>query len=278
MEAQDGKTFFDINNRPEKIEKAKIVKGEECQRATGAEIICVKQGSIECGWKETKGKQLIKEGQIAFFPPGSIPHMFAKEHSLLLIFRLDEYLPHLGEPGKKAKTEENNTWSPLTMKGQLHAYMEYLSACMDEGFCGSHFHAIKIEELLLLLKGYYKEEERASFFGPQPAAGTQFAYFIYANYNKVKTVKELASKANLSLSSFDKEFRRVFRIAPYRWMKQKKTENIYNEVCYGRKPLKVISEEYGFSSPSQMNDYCKKEFGMPPGKIRESYTKKEHEL
>ena len=53
-------------------------------------------------------------------------------------------------------------------------------------------------------------------------------------------------------------------------MKQKKAEHLFNQIRYNEKSFKEICEECGFSSTSQMNDFCKREWGIPPGKIREN--------
>lgn len=263
------RTYFNGQDKPEDIETIKIVKGNYLQGIIGTEIIAVLKGAIGYN-NETGGGLVIKEKQVVFIPPGIVFPISAEEDSHIILFRPTKQLAYIREYTGR---EEKSTWMPLDMKGQLPLYMECLSACLREGFRGKHFCTIKTDELFLFLKGYYSERELSHFFGPHPTSNTSFAYFIYNNYNKVRTVKELAVKANLSLSGFDKEFRKVFQTAPYRWMKQKRTESIYYEICHSIKPLKIISEEYGFSSTSQMNDYCKKEFGLPPGKIREYYKK-----
>lgn len=260
------------------IKNAIIVKENHFELDTEPQIVGVLEGIIGYIQEGTREEQSIEKGQIVFFPPGTPSTILAKEDSHLIIFHLGEQTSYLREYIKDMEEEKVNTQTPLSMKGLLYTYMEYLSACIEESFFNSRFCSIKTEELFLLLKGYYNNNELSHFFGPLPVSNTQFAHFVYMNYNKVKTVKELALKANLSLSSFDKEFRKVFNIPPYKWIKHKKTEHIYNEIYYGKKPLKIISEEYGFSSTSQMNDYCKKELGMTPGKIRSSYIKKGYKI
>jgi len=257
------------------IETIKIVKGTDLSELTGAEIIALLNGKVETFQEEINEGQAVKEGELCFLPPGITSHIRATEDSHLLIFRPAEKIVQLGEIA--GGEEEVSSWKALPMKGQLHTYMEYLSGCLEEGFSENHFYSIKTEELFMLLKKYYTQSELSHFFHSYPTVTNRFANFVYANYTEVKTVKELAGKANLSISSFEKEFQKVFHTSPYRWMKQRKTERVYNEICYGTKPLKVISEEYGFSSTSQLNDYCKKEFGMPPGQIRCLYIKNQRE-
>lgn len=263
------------------IKRIKIVN-EECLilRTIEGEIVSILQGCVDFSKEEKKEqKQIARKGELLFLPPGKSFYITAKEDSLFLVFcysgeQLIQLKSLLKEKyinqGKQAK----NNWFLLTMRGQLYKYMDCLAACLEDGFTNNMFYNIKIAEFLVLLKGYYTKEELTNFIQSLSTNDTYFTHFIYENYDKVKTVREFAQKANLSLSSFEKEFKKVFNVPPYRWMKQRKTEHIYNEICYGVKPLKVISEEFGFSSTSQMSDFCKKEFGIPPGRIREIFVKK----
>jgi len=43
---------------------------------------------------------------------------------------------------------------------------------------------------------------------------------------------------------------------------------LYHEINATSKPLRQIAKEQKFLSLPQFNDYCKKHFGYPPGKMR----------
>ena len=61
-----------------------------------------------------------------------------------------------------------------------------------------------------------------NFFSPVFSEGYDFALFVWSNYTKVKTAEELSLLSNYTFSGFEKQFRKVFGVAPYKWILQKK--------------------------------------------------------
>lgn len=126
----------------------------------------------------------------------------------------------------------------------------------------------KTAELFYLLACSKAPEALAHFFAPVIFPDYVFSRFVLENYMSVKTVEELARLSHYSFSGFQKQFRKVFGIAPYQWMLMKKTEKVYYEIHKTSKPLKVIAEETGFAGLSQLSDFCRKRFGKSPTAIR----------
>lgn len=106
------------------------------------------------------------------------------------------------------------------------------------------------------------------FFYPVLTGEYQFIGQVLSLCQEINTVDELANRMNLSLSTFNRKFQSSFNISPYKWMIKKKTEKVYNAIIESESPLKQVADEVGFSSLSQMIDYCKKHIGMTPGEIR----------
>ncbi|MCC8133450.1 MAG: AraC family transcriptional regulator [Tannerellaceae bacterium] len=127
---------------------------------------------------------------------------------------------------------------------------------------------IKISELFYFFFYSYSPDSLAHFFAPVIFPDYVFPRFVLENYMSVKTVEELARLSHYSFSGFQKQFRKVFGIAPYQWMLMKKTEKVYYEIHKTSKPLKVIAEETGFAGLSQLSDFCRKRFGKSPTAIR----------
>jgi len=123
---------------------------------------------------------------------------------------------------------------------------------------------------MILFRAYYTKEDLAVFFSPVLTNTTEFSNFVLQNYRKVKTVRELARLYSCSISSFDKKFKKAFGISPYKWMQERKVSLIYHEIYATHKPIKQIAEEQQFMSLPQFNDYCKKHFGYPPGRMRKA--------
>ena len=160
----------------------------------------------------------------------------------------------------------------LTIETILLKFLNLLKDSISAGFDTPDFFNIKIRELMFLMEKTYSREDRLVFFSPVLNAEYAFSDFIYNNYKKVKTVKELADLSFYSLSGFEKKFRRIFGVSPSKWLKEKLSMAILHEITKTTKPFKEISQDYGFSSPSHFNNFCKDVLGMPPGELRKKNT------
>ena len=89
-------------------------------------------------------------------------------------------------------------------------------------------------------------------------------------YRKVRSIKELAERANLSLSTFNRRFQEAFQKSPQEWMTVRKTEDILKELVMTSLPFLEIAEKYNFSSVSYLTAFCKKHFGKTPAELRKN--------
>lgn len=237
------------------------------------EIIIVRRGAISISYDEILNHRVVRNKMI-LLPPGCHFHAEVEEECMLFIFRMIDS-PRLCEsyPVERLNEELNDTLSgdnvhtPDVCK-PIGDFLDALAYNMDNGLLCSLYLRGKAEELMLLLRAYYTKEDLAQFFRPVLMNSNRFTNFVLQNYRRVKTVKELASLYACSLSNFDKKFRKAFGMAPYQWIQERRVNLIYHELYVSDKPIKQIAEEQGFNSLPQFNDYCKKHFGYPPGKMR----------
>lgn len=166
--------------------------------------------------------------------------------------------------------DANLSPSYLVIDERLSGYLSLLENYVTSGLKCFYFYKIKIQEFFFILRAYYSKKELYEFLKPLVMNNSSFSNFVYNNYKKVKTVKELADIANYSLSGFQKHFKKVFGVPAYQWLKNQRSKSIYHELNCSERTLKDISNEYGFSSPSHFNDFCKGQFGQTPGHIRKN--------
>ena len=173
-------------------------------------------------------------------------------------------------PGRQANT---GLWGfkSLHMKQPLELFARTVSSYYTDGILDRHLLEIKMRELIFLMQALYEVEELGDFFGSIPSADYQFMHLVLANRENVRTVNEYARMANMSISSFEKKFKGLFGTSPYQWMKRQKAERLLDSLMHSDKPLKQLCDELGFSSGSQMIDFCKREWGLAPGRIRQSH-------
>lgn len=163
----------------------------------------------------------------------------------------------------------------LPIRDRLREFAESLIHCIDDGLGCRHFHRSKQEELLLLLRGYYTKEELARFFYPILCSDWNMNSFVLNHYKEASNVGELAEKANLSLVTFNRRFKKAFGESAARWLEKRRAEAILREIQLTQKSFSEIAEEFYFSSPAYFTTFCKRCYGKTPKELRSSYTSKQ---
>lgn len=192
--------------------------------------------------------------------------------SELIILPLNNYIDLIQIPYSRPEGAElltSATFSILPIKDKLQRYFALLkTALCSYDLDAPFFMDLKIRELMIIIEHEYPYAERINLFYPLIEREFDFADFVYANYKKVKNVKELADLSCYSQSGFEKKFRKVFGMAPSKWLKHRTTIDVYNALLNSSAPFKDISLDYGFSTPSHFNNFCKATLGGTPGNLR----------
>lgn len=150
----------------------------------------------------------------------------------------------------------------------VEAYAESLKIFLELGFNDSIHIYLKMRELFHLMSVSYSLDQRSLFFHALASKDKAFSEFIYKNYRQVESIRELAALYCLSLSGFEKRFRKVFGISALNWIALRRADDIYQEIKYNHKSIKQISSDYGFSSVSHFHKFCKAKLGLSPGYMR----------
>jgi AraC-like DNA-binding protein len=129
---------------------------------------------------------------------------------------------------------------------------------------------LKIKELILLLLQNKKTDSiRQIFidlFSPRKANLKRVIQtHLYSNLS----VAELAKLCNLSLSSFKREFKKIFLESPSRYIITQRLNRSAELLKLSPKNVSEIAYEAGFHDPSYFTRLFKKEFGIPPTKFRD---------
>jgi len=224
--------------------------------------------SIREGEKELK--KLRKEEMVFLFPGLSCSCVAKKEVRLLLFpvprvaahyFRyVKSYLPSL--------SHKNEVLPSLKLNPYLRGFVENIEGYLEERLLHERLLEIKTAELFVLLNISYKTDKLSAFFSSAISPQGRFMTSLMGVEKEAASVKELAERCHLSSAAFYRKFQEVFQVSPYKWMQERKTERVYRAIYETLEPLKEIAARNGFSSLSQMSDYCKKHIGMSPREIR----------
>jgi AraC-like DNA-binding protein len=247
---------------------------------TSNEIVVLRKGSVRFSLGEavnkagTSGSMILTTSRQRYI-------IEVQEDTTLIIFRLNinlNFCDHFSftalHKQEKEKGKEKGTAKRkrevylLKTKDVIEKYLDHLLRYLNDGFCNDYLLEIKLKELLYALKYYYPVEELESFFAPILSGDFEFAELVRKHYTWGLSVHDWARKMNYSISGFEKRFYAVFDMSPGKWIQSQRAQSIYLEIRFGNKTFADLGRDFGFSSPSHFNNFCKQVFGDTPGRLR----------
>ncbi|MDH6535194.1 AraC family transcriptional regulator [Parabacteroides sp. 52] len=235
------------------------------------EVLIILEGNMHISFDFVLNKEL-KTGDMLLLAPGTQFKAETEKGGSVLVLYVPESVGLCNcfslKQLKTLAVDKQDKPVVLQTKPILQTFLQGLMFNLQGGLRCAGYMKLKSEEFLILLQSYYTKDELVAFFYPVLHESSSFTDFILKNYRQVKKVNEFAQLYACSLSNFDKKFKKAFGISAYKWMKGKKMELIYHEINTTNKPFGQIAEEQGFLSLSQFTDFCKKNLGNSPGKIR----------
>jgi AraC-like DNA-binding protein len=241
------------------------------------EIVILLKGVMNVSSRNVYNKQ-ITAGAILFFPAKCNCKFEIKKEITFIVFKLNiigfSFCDHFSieklykeKIDQKAKIKDIHV---LQINNAIKTYVNLLTIYLkDQLYCGFLLE-IKLREFLYILRYYYPVQELKAFFSPMLCEDFMFLTLVGKTYHSKITVSEMASKVHYSVSGFEKRFKKVFGMSPLEWMKLQRAQAIYHELNCSTKTFSELVYEFGFSSPSHFNNFCKKTFKNTPGSIRKN--------
>ncbi|MCD8042589.1 MAG: helix-turn-helix domain-containing protein [Tannerellaceae bacterium] len=216
---------------------------------------------------------IAKDGEFFFIPYYASYNARLSGGTYLVVIRLTQanvlfgrYKLHLLDYKKASDSCPEHLTLPI--HPILLKYFEGIICYLQTGVTGSLFYEIKVRELFLLFSEFYTRQEIAGLMNPILSRDISFTGFVLENWRKVNHARELAALSSYCESAFNRKFKEVFGETPYRWLSQKRSDSILNELKHTNKNFKTIAEEFRFNTLQQLNNYCKCHFKKTPGEIR----------
>jgi len=256
------------------VEVVKFESMETRERTlTNNKIVFMLKGNLIFSMRDNPGGELRK-GEFAFIPAGDQVQCSATTKSTMLVLHLldsiymchgisVEQLYH-----RMSEMERPEKLMPLQIDIRLWHFAQGIVNTWEDGLRCRLFFQAEVSKLLAMLPAYYSKDELCHFFYPILSPNTAFSEYVRKNWQKCRTVYEMARKMNMSTQQFSRRFNAVFKQNPLEWMQKEKARLIYGDICGSEKPLKEIAADYGFTNQANFNRFCKVHYEMNPGEVR----------
>ncbi len=127
---------------------------------------------------------------------------------------------------------------------------------------------IKLNELIyLILSGEDNCTKRKILRSADTSSG-QFVNTIYENLFNDVSIEQLATLTNRSLTSFKKEFRRMFKTSPHHWIIGQRLARAKIMLSSTSRTVSEIGVECGFANISHFIKLFKQRYGCTPASYR----------
>ena len=95
-------------------------------------------------------------------------------------------------------------------------------------------------------------------------------YIVRHNLFYNLSITDYAKLCNKSVSSFNREFKTIFKQSPLKWINRERLEYARLRLLTTDESINDIALQAGFESPAHFNRSFKKEFGLPPLRFKMS--------
>ena len=219
-----------------------------------------------------KNKIIVNKGEVIFIPRGMyyVTDLLSdnnKFESLLFFFdesQIEKFLSEtsVSEFDRKSnfshlKFEVNKTIQ-LFAKSVIDIYGNKDSSTND-------VFDIKIQELLHLINRLYDNQSFVNFlFTLTLPSKRNIRSFMENNYDKPLKIEDYAYLTGRSVSTFRRDFKRIFDLPPNKWMRQKRMNRALELIEAGASQVNNIAAEVGYDNISYFIKSFKEEVGMSP--------------
>jgi len=128
---------------------------------------------------------------------------------------------------------------------------------------------LKLKEIILLLsntdRGHVVHRILSNLFQP---TNLRFKEVVEANLYKNITLENLAILCGLSLSSFKREFKKVYEVSPATYIRNEKLRKAEELLRCTTEPVSNIAYDTGFADLSNFSRAFKTRYGKAPSEVR----------
>ncbi|MFL9844135.1 helix-turn-helix domain-containing protein [Flavobacterium rhizosphaerae] len=126
---------------------------------------------------------------------------------------------------------------------------------------------LKQEEAVLLLVQLYPKLVNILFDFSEPGK-IDLEAFMKKNYHFNVSLERFAYLTGRSLSTFKRDFEKIFSTTPNRWLQQRRLQEAFYLIKEKGKSVSEVYLDLGFENLSHFSYAFKKQFGLSPSQVR----------
>lgn len=146
---------------------------------------------------------------------------------------------------------------------ELHTIQEMMRA----GILSPYVQRLKTELVLSVLRELYAKSELAAFFTQAFTGDHEFKAQVLKVYSNADSVKELAYKMNISISTLKRKFQSAFGMSVKQWLIQKRKERLLHDITQTKMSIAELAEKYKLTG-NYLSTFCREHFGKSPTELR----------
>ena len=162
----------------------------------------------------------------------------------------------------------------LTAPGSLQMLMSGISSYIHDQTHDIPLWHLKHKELIWIFTRYFEAHELRSFFHPMTDEQVPFKSLVQTHYRKANNTEELADLCGYGIHTFRRVFKNEFGTSVYQWLIQKRAEHIKYRLSQAYIPFVDIMDEFNFSTPANLSNFCRKYLGDTPSNLRKKMQPK----
>ncbi|PIF44962.1 AraC-like DNA-binding protein [Chryseobacterium sp. 52] len=197
------------------------------------------------------------------YPKDGLPHQAVVMH--LTTERLKEFYASI-------KLEHKAMWR----ESKIHSFRSHplLKSCLAslipyfevEGPFPENIASLKITEAISILREADKDIDAVLTDFEEPGK-IDLVNFMEKNYMFNMSLERFGYLTGRSLSTFNRDFRKIFQTTPQRWLTQKRLELAYYHLKEKQKRPSDVFMEVGFEDLSHFSYAFKKQYGLVPSAL-----------